>query len=94
MANPTLKLLRQLSQRMVRDWMHNDDGGCALLEHADALDRAFKARHRHNAALLWEVTDLLDAYLLQASVESERRFYLGLQMGLELGSLDLLPRED
>jgi hypothetical protein len=94
MTNPTLELLRQLSTHLVREWMARDTYGCELQAQVKTLDCAFKARHRHNETLIWEVNDLLDAYLLQVDYASEHRFCLGLQMGLELGGLQAMPGED
>ena len=44
-------------------------------------------------ALLQEVGDLSDACFALAEYAGEYQFFLGLQMGLELGALDLLARK-
>ena len=45
-------------------------------------------------ALLQEVGDLSDACCALAEYAGEYQFFLGLQMGLELGALDLLGAEE
>ena len=45
-------------------------------------------------ALLQEVGDLSDACFALAEYAGEYQFFLGLQMGLELGALDLLGAEE
>ena len=44
--------------------------------------------------LLQEVGDLSDACCALAEYAGEYQFFLGLQMGLELGALDLLGAEE
>ena len=50
----------------------------------------FRTQHPRNRALVRQVNDLLDAQGNQSEYEGEQWFFLGLQMGLELGGLDRL----
>ena len=82
--------------RMVEEWvrthqeklLEEDWEWRAMKERQTTLEAAFRARHQGNRALILEVNDLLDALCLQLEREAEYRLMWGLQMGLELGSVD------
>ena len=55
------------------------------------LEHQFRAAHRRNHALIHAVHDLLDAQWSVCEREEELLFLLGLQMGLELRDVHLVP---
>ena len=84
----TLRILEELTYRMQQE---SRDPECLVWEQeAEALEAAFRKSHAGNRRLIHQVNDLLDAKGKLAERQSELRFFWGLQMGLEVGSLDLL----
>ena len=65
-------------------------------ERGDPVWRELAARELcgGDRELLQEVGDLSDACCALAEYAGEYQFFLGLQMGLELGALDLLGAEE
>lgn len=61
-----------------------------LKEACEALETQFKEKHRNNRVLLAEMLDQVDTNLAFAEYRGEVQFFLGLQMGLELGELDVI----
>ena len=57
------------------------------------LQQAFFQQHRNNPKLRQQVLEILDAQGSVEYLQQEFYFRLGLQMGLELGALDLFPAE-
>lgn len=86
--NDTLRILSSLAYEMQK--MRKDPQWTQLKKERDRLQREFEAKHRRNRQLLTQVDDMLSAQCLLAEYQAEFQFFLGLQMGLELDSLDLL----
>lgn len=94
MKNRSTEQLERMAHRFWQEQGRNDPEQRWYEEKYEALYRAFEKRHRRNTALQSDVADLLDAQGCVAEGECEFLFRLGLQMGLELGGLDLLRIED
>ena len=65
-----------------------------LAAREEAAYRRVRRRCAGDRALLQEVGDLSDACCALAEYAGEYQFFMGLQMGLELGALDLLGAEE
>lgn len=65
-----------------------------LAAREEAAYRQVRRRCAGDRALLQQVGDLSDACCALAEYAGEYQFFLGLQMGLELGTLDLLGAEE
>ncbi|MDO4316480.1 MAG: hypothetical protein Q4C45_11960 [Oscillospiraceae bacterium] len=86
--NDTLRILSGLALKLQRSkknpqWEQAE-------ETYDRLQSEFRAAHCGTPALLHQTDDLLFAQGLLCEQQAEFQFLLGLQMGLELGSLELL----
>lgn len=92
MRNDTLRLLEQAVFRLENHLFQFDPEYRQLMQARQTLARRFHEGHRENHALVIETNDLLDAYTALSEYQQELRLLLGLQLGLELGSLDLLGR--
>lgn len=89
--NDTLRILSGLALEFQRS--QKDPPWARAEENYSRLQAEFLAKHRGNRALLRQADDLLSAQGLLCEYQAEFQFFLGLQMGLELGSLDLLSGE-
>lgn len=87
MTNNTLKLLEDAALQRQRQRDSSDPGQRALLEEYQTLWQTFTEEHRHNRRLRREVLRLLDLHDELEDVRSRFQFRVGLEMGLELGSL-------
>ena len=88
MEKDTVRILEEWVRTHQEKLLEEDWEWRAMKERQTALETAFRARHRGNRSLILEVNDLLDALCLQLEREAEYRLLWGLQMGLELGSVD------
>ncbi|WP_298024732.1 hypothetical protein [uncultured Dysosmobacter sp.] len=90
MKNDTLRILEKLAYRYQQEKLTTDPE-CQLLEQRrHILEGAFLNAHQNDHALIVEVNDLLDAQTSLAEYRCDFQFSLGLQIGLELGGLDIL----
>lgn len=90
MKNDTLRILERLAARYQREKLARNPE-CQLLEQrCRTLEGAFLNAHQNDHALIIEVNDLLDAQTSLAEYRCEFQLSLGLQIGLELGGLDIL----
>lgn len=92
--NDTIRLLSDLAWRMQRDQLRRSPDWREAERRKETLYRAFCTRHSRNHGLICAVNDLLDARGTLAELESDGSFLLGLQMGLELGSLRVLKKAE
>lgn len=90
MKNDTLCMLERIAYQYQREKLKKEPGYQALAQHQTALQEAFLNAHQDDHALILKVNDMLDAQNLLAECQNEFTFYLGLQIGLELGGLDIL----
>lgn len=88
---PTVELMQNTALTLCRRELSCDPEYRAMQEEAETLRAQF--RKQHPKALCARVLQILDACLALSAMEGERLFLMGLQMGLELGGLDCLPRE-
>ncbi len=91
MLNPTQKALSALAWRLLTQHTARDPELILRTQSRQTQWDTFLRTHRHNRALTRAVGDLLDAESLLGELRGEYQFFLGLQMGLELGGLDTLP---
>ena len=87
MLADTLLHLRKRAARRDPVWRE-------LAARKEAAYGRVRRRCAGDRALLQEVGDLSDACCALAEYAGEYQFFLGLQMGLELGALDLLGAEE
>ncbi len=86
--NDALRILTSLAREIQKT---QSDPPWAREEAAyDRLQKEFWIEHQKNPTLLSQVDDMLFSQCLLSEYHSEFHFLLGLQIGLELGSLDLL----
>ena len=88
--NDALELLCAWLETNRRQIQKDDPQWREFSAEANARMEAFYRTHRRNKPLVHAVNDLLDARGALAELESDGSFHLGLQMGLELGSLRVL----
>ena len=60
-----------------------------LFSEWETLAKSFRTRHGRNRLLMDEMNRLEDAHGAVLFLESDFLFFLGLQMGLDLGRIDL-----
>ena len=90
MRNKTQSILSDLLHRLRRDCIDYDPEVTLCRRDFQSLYEDFSRAHRDNPALLRAVDGLLDARAGWDETAGERQFLLGLQMGLELGGMDML----
>lgn len=88
---PTVELMQNTARTLCRRALSGDPEYRAMTAEAEALRAQF--RKEHPDALCARVLQILDACLAVSATEGEQLFLTGLQMGLELGGLDCLPRD-
>ncbi len=90
--NRTLDLLDDLLLELKPSLKRQDPAWRAAEQNAQVLYKDFKTAHAGNRRLIRQVNDLLDAKGQLEEFEEQYWFRLSLQMGLELGGLDLLEK--
>lgn len=86
--NDTLRILNTLAQKELLPALQKQDPEWEQLEQErDTLQKQFMEEHQADSALIRQVIRLLDAQGLVSVRREDAKFLLGLQMGLELGSL-------
>lgn len=93
MKNKTLCLLDELTYRFQRDHADRDPELRAERQRSDTLYRQFCQQYGRDRQMFRQVVDLMDTQTRIGEYLGEFRFLLGLQMGLELGGLDLLKED-
>lgn len=88
--NDTLRMLSGLARKLQRLQERKDPSWKQQAAVHDRLWEEFQKAHRQNAALLSQVDELLFSQGLTEEYRADFQFLLGLQMGLELGGLDML----
>ena len=88
---PTVELMQNTALELCRRQLALDPAYRAMAAEAEALRAQF--RKEHPDALRARVLRILDACLALSAMEGDQLFLTGLQMGLELGGLDCLPRD-
>ena len=86
----TIEILESAAEAVCQHRRQFDSELSRCYQREQALRQAFFQRHQNNPKLRRQVMELLDAQCDVECLEQELYFRLGLQMGLELGSLDLL----
>lgn len=89
----TMQLLIAYAERLAQENLQTDPAYQKQLHAWESLLEAFHSRHGGDHELMDEVNDLQDAHGAVLFLESDHLFFLGLQMGLELGKIDLLRGE-
>lgn len=92
MKSDTIRTLEELACQRQRMYLARDPEWQLLHQRQTDLQNAVSRAHRRNRVLRRQVNDLLDAQGALSECENDFSFSLGLQMGLELGSLDLLRK--
>lgn len=90
MKNDTLRILENLIHQYQTERLAWDPEDRMLKARRQTLMEAFHTAHGDDHALILEVNDLVDAYTLLAEYRNDFTLRLGLQIGLELGGLDIL----
>lgn len=88
--NDTLRILSGLAWGLQQLQEREDPSRKQQAAAHDRLWEEFRKTHRQNAALLSQVDELLFSQGLLEESRAGIQFLLGLQIGLELGSLDML----
>lgn len=91
MLNPTQKALAALAWKFLVQHAADDPELAFRTQDCQTQWDAFRRTHRHNRPLIRDAGNLLDAESLLGEIRGEYQFFLGLQMGLELGRLDMFP---
>ena len=92
--NGIMEVLLAYAERLARENLQRDPYYQKRQIEWDALITTFRSRHSRNQTLMDEVNNLQDAHGAVLFLESDFLFFLGLQMGLELGRIDLLRDTD
>ena len=85
MEHEALEMLETIARNLCRERMRREGVGRSEAR----LREVFFQEHEGDADLRRSVLRLLDAGDCEAELEGTQLFYLGLQMGLELGRLNL-----
>lgn len=89
--NDTLHYLYNIAFQLQRtQWTHEAQYQLYQNEYQQ-LREQFHTAHRRNHPLIRSVNDLTDAQAAFGEYKQELYFLLGLQMGLELREIDLVP---
>ena len=88
--NDTLRMLEKLLLVIRGDLKETDPVWKDLAYSRETAYERFLRNHQDDKALIEETIDLVDAHGQVLAYEAEVDFLLGLQMGLELGQVDLL----
>ena len=92
--NATVRILEKL-RAVIHGDLKDRDPACRDLAYArETAHERFLRAYQDDKALISEVIALLDAHGRVTAHEAEMDFLLGLQMGLELGQVDLLRGTD
>ena len=94
MTNDTTKLLEHAVFSLEKALLKEDLEYQRLKESAEECHEELLRTHRGNHSLLREINNALDAKALLAEYHAEFRLLLGLQMGLELREIRLLPQKE
>ena len=86
MEHEALEMLETIARNLCRERMRREG---VLYSSEARLREVFFQEHEGDADLRRSVLRLLDAGDCEAELEGTQLFYLGLQMGLELGRLNL-----
>ena len=90
MENGTIELLKAMAKHLEQAQLQEDLEWAQYQREEEELCARFRRHHAGNRTLIHQVNDLMDAQ--SAVAECRRNFYflLGLQLGLELGGVDVL----
>ena len=89
--NSTMILLKKVLRTLKKEFLQEDAAWQQLREAQDRLYEELLSQHRQDKALLHQIDELLSAQQLYREYTGEYQFFLGLQMGLELGTLRAIP---
>lgn len=92
--NYTKGILSNLLLRIRRREARRDPAWRELAQSEEAAYRRLRKGCGRNRELLRQVAELADTEAALAEYAGEYQFFLGLQMGLELGAMDLLGDEE
>lgn len=90
----TLEILIAYAERLAQEKLQGEPYYQKNHHEWEKLEKSFRTRHGRNHALMDEVSNLQDAHSMVLFQEADFLFSLGLQMGLELGKIDLLRDGD
>ena len=88
--NNTLRLLSDIAWKKQLEKDRQEPEWRQLNERQEQMLTAFQQKHWGNRELIDQVDQMLDDVYTLGEFHGEYQFLLGLQMGLELGSLDCL----
>ena len=89
--NSTMILLKKVLRTLKKECAQEDAVWQRLRESQDQVYAELLSQHRQDKALLHQIDELLSAQQLYREYTGEYQFFLGLQMGLELGTLRAIP---
>ena len=93
MHNQTIHILESAADTICRHQRQFDPELSTWYQRELTLRQDFFQQHHSNRALRRQVLELLDTQEHVESLKQEFYFRLGLQMGIELGVLDLFPKK-
>lgn len=91
--NSTMEVLLAYAEHLAQKNLQRNPDYQKLQTEWDTLRNTFRSRHSRNQVLMDEMNNLQEAHGSVLFLESDFLFFLGLQMGLELGRIDLLRDE-
>lgn len=86
----TMEVLLAYAERLTQEKLQIDPYYQQRRVEWEMLVSSFHSRHGRNHALMDEMNNLHDAHGTVLFLESDFLFFLGLQIGLELGKIDLI----
>lgn len=92
MLNTSQEVLAEVARRILNQCAARDPELSLYTRDYQTLWESFCRRHRRNGTLTGAVGDLLDAQSVVHEVRGEYQFFLGFQMGLELGGMDIFQK--
>ena len=85
-----MELLLACAERLTQEKLQRDPDYRQRRVEWETLVSSFRSRHGRNHVLIDEMNNLQDAHGTVLFLESDFLFFLGLQIGLELGKIDLI----
>ena len=91
MGNTAMALLDQLVLQLSREQKLWEPEWKMIHQEREARYKALRERCGEHRELLHAINDLVDACFAEAECQQEFCLRLGLQLGIELGKVDVLP---
>lgn len=87
--NDALNFISNSAEQLCMEALELDERYCRLKR--ERHDLWARLRERYSPEVCDAILDMVDAENLVRAMEADRLFFMGLQMGLELGGLDVFP---